>query len=135
MRLKPKTPMDYHNAEQPDAVLADLEAKHGSSPTIGSEAKPTSIAEWFRYLTETGNFNAYQCDGSAKSAEIEAGFAAWKAAQGEKAFPLGRVRLHRIVTPPSNSEKVCQQIFSDQWTQALEGVEVPKTDKLEKPIW
>ncbi len=25
--------MDYHNAEQPEAVLADLEAKHGSSPT------------------------------------------------------------------------------------------------------
>ena len=36
MRLKPKTPMDYYNAEQPDAVLADLEAKHGSSPTSGS---------------------------------------------------------------------------------------------------
>lgn len=33
MRIKPKTPMDYHNAEKPDAVLADLEAKHGSSPT------------------------------------------------------------------------------------------------------
>lgn len=35
MRLKPKTPMELHNAEQPDAVLADLEAKHGSSPTAG----------------------------------------------------------------------------------------------------
>jgi len=28
--------MDYHNAEKPDDVLADLEAKHGSSPTAGS---------------------------------------------------------------------------------------------------
>ena len=35
MRLKPKTPMELHNAEQPEAVLADLEAKHGSSPTAG----------------------------------------------------------------------------------------------------
>lgn len=28
--------MDLHNSEHPDAVLADLEAKHGSSPTDGS---------------------------------------------------------------------------------------------------
>lgn len=36
MRLKPKTPMDLHNAEQPDAVLSDLEAKHSSLKRAGS---------------------------------------------------------------------------------------------------
>lgn len=62
-----------------------------SVPASGSEAKPTNIAEWFRYLTETGNFNAYWCDGSANCKRIEAGFAAWKAAQGQKAKPLNSV--------------------------------------------
>lgn len=48
MRLKPKTPMDHHNAEQPDAVLADLEAKHGSSPTPCSAWYPL-----FEHMSKT----------------------------------------------------------------------------------
>ena len=46
MRLKPKTPMELHSAEQPEAVLADLEAKHGSSPTHGSAFHCTRYRCW-----------------------------------------------------------------------------------------
>lgn len=38
MRIKSKTVMDQMNAEKPDDVLADLEAKHGSSAPAGSAA-------------------------------------------------------------------------------------------------
>ena len=38
MRMKTKTVMDQMNAEKPDDVLNDLEAKHGSRATNGSEA-------------------------------------------------------------------------------------------------
>lgn len=63
MRLKPKTPMDYHKAEQPDAVLADLEAKHGSTPARGSADSSQhcgrwvfqrpNISDWMVYLVRT----------------------------------------------------------------------------------
>lgn len=49
MRIKPKTPMDYHRAEKPDDMLADLEAKHGSSPTSGSEPNIHSLKTWPEY--------------------------------------------------------------------------------------
>ena len=46
MRLKLKTVMDQMNAEKPDDVLADLEAKHGLSPSAGSTFrwKPMDVA-------------------------------------------------------------------------------------------
>lgn len=36
MRIRNKTPMDYHNAESPNKMLDDLEAKHGSNESAGS---------------------------------------------------------------------------------------------------
>lgn len=46
MRLKPKTPMDYHNTEQPEAVLSDLEAKHGSAaPACSVERTSREVIE------------------------------------------------------------------------------------------
>lgn len=38
MRIKSKIVMDQMNAEKPDDVLSDLEAKHGSSAPSGSDA-------------------------------------------------------------------------------------------------
>lgn len=55
MRLKSKTVMDQMNADKPDDVLADLEAKHGSSAPTGSvfryanspnAPKHRDIVEW-----------------------------------------------------------------------------------------
>lgn len=36
--------MELHNAEQPEAVLADLEAKHGSATAIRYEMELTALA-------------------------------------------------------------------------------------------
>ena len=68
--------------------MPDAERTAGSLHRDGSASKPTSIAEWFSYLTETGNFHKYWCDGSTESKAIEAGFADWKATQGKQALTL-----------------------------------------------
>lgn len=45
MRIRTKTVMDQMNAEKPDDVLADLEAKHGSSAPAGSEDSGISLED------------------------------------------------------------------------------------------
>ena len=56
--------MDYHNAEKPDAVLSDLEAKHGSSPTAGSASKCDNWTKCphAKCLRETMSGESWACE-------------------------------------------------------------------------
>lgn len=63
MRMRTKTVMEQMNAEKPDDVLADLEAKHGRSPAPCSAAVEREKRNWWAidYDDDVKFVTGYSC--------------------------------------------------------------------------